>query len=245
MSNEERKDLPPEEGPEAGRDSRPLEGALGSSDNPEDRLGENLGDTADSVTRELRDLQDELIPPSAPTMPATNEVDLPRQEPVTPSEPANEPPDFEPVPATVSRTPSAGDYSTSAATLASTPSAAPEGTDDDRLLSMLAWLSMVILQLPVVSIIQLLSTNTKDRPFQRHHAITSLVFWVASVGYEVLATLVFVILTTVTLGCGAICLWVIFFVPHALALYYAFQAYGGKRIEIPYLSNFARQQGWL
>ncbi len=104
---------------------------------------------------------------------------------------------------------------------------------------------MVILQLPIVSIIQLLSENTKNRPFQRHHAITSLLFYVASIVYEIVATVVFVILTTVTLGCGAVCLWVLFFVPHALALYYAFQAYGGKRIELPYLSNFARQQGWI
>ena len=47
--------------------------------------------------------------------------------------------------------------------------------------------------------------------------------------YEILAAIVYTILGTVTLGCGFACLWVIFFVPHALALYYAFQAYNGKR----------------
>jgi hypothetical protein len=154
-------------------------------------------------------------------------------------------PHFEPGPAAAATPPPAQDYTAPAAVTASRAAPAPEGTDDDRLLSMLAWLSMVILQLPVVSVIQLMSANTKGRPFQRHHAVTSLAFWVASLVYEILATVVFVILTTVTLGCLAICLWVIFFVPHALALYYAFQAYGGKRVEIPYLSNFARQQGWL
>ena len=32
-----------------------------------------------------------------------------------------------------------------------------ESTSDDRLMSLLAWLTMVILQLPIVSVIQLLS----------------------------------------------------------------------------------------
>jgi uncharacterized membrane protein len=96
-----------------------------------------------------------------------------------------------------------------------------------------------------VSLIQLLSENTKNRPFQRHHAITSLMFYVASFVYEIVALVVFIILTAATLGLGALCLWVIFLVPHALALYYAFQAYSGKRVEVPYLSRFARQQGWL
>jgi uncharacterized membrane protein len=110
---------------------------------------------------------------------------------------------------------------------------------------MLAWLSMVIFQLPVVAIIQLLSEYTKDRPFQRHHAITSLLFYVAGVVYEILAVVVYAILTGVTFGCAGLCLWVIFFLPHALALYYAFQAYSGKRVELPYLSEFGRRQGWL
>jgi uncharacterized membrane protein len=121
----------------------------------------------------------------------------------------------------------------------------PEGPDDDRLMSMLAWLTLVILQLPIVSVIQLLGSNTKDRPFQRHHAVTSLLFFGAAIAYEVVATIVFTILTAVTLGCGAICLWVIFFVPHALGLYYAFQAYGGKRVHLKYLSDWAQKQGWL
>ena len=120
-----------------------------------------------------------------------------------------------------------------------------EGTDDDRLMAALAWLSMVILQLPIVSVIQLLSAGTKDRPFQRHHAVTSLLFYVVGIVYEAVAGVVFSILTAVTAGCGAVCLWPIFLVPHALGLYYAFQAYSGKRLDLPFLTNFANQQGWM
>lgn len=120
-------------------------------------------------------------------------------------------------------------------------------SDDDKLMAALAWLATAILSLPIAPIIMLLADSTKERSFQRHHAITALLFYAAAIVYEVLAGVVFGILTAVPLlGVAAcLCLWVIFFVPHVLALYYAVQAYGGKRIELPYLSNFARQQGWL
>ena len=59
MTEEERKDNLPETGPEEGVD----------------RLGQDLGDTADSVTRELRDLQDEMLPtPVEPDEPAQMDV---------------------------------------------------------------------------------------------------------------------------------------------------------------------------
>jgi hypothetical protein len=222
MSEEERKDDVPETGPQ----------------DADGRLGQDLGDTADSVTRELRDLQDEMMPPT-PAASASGAASDSGTADVTPpgaearmdaavSEPALLPP-----PAPVDASP------------ANSAPFTPEGADDDRLISMLAWLSMVILQLPIVSIIQLLSPTMKDRPFQRHHAVTSLLFFGAAIVYEVVASIVFTILTTVTLGCGAICLWVIFFVPHALGLYYAFQAYGGKRVHLKYLSDWGKQQGWL
>lgn len=215
MSEEERKEESPETGPQE----------------PVDRLGQELGDTADSVTRDLRDLQDELMPPPAEPPLAAETVDAAAEPVVT--EPVVEEPVLPAPLAPATETRGAGQAFT------------PEGTSDDRLMSMLAWLSLVILQLPIVSIIQLLSPGTKDRPFQRHHAVTSLVFFGAAIVYEIVATIVFTILTAVTLGCGAICLWVIFFVPHALGLYYAFQAYGGKRVHLKYLSDWAQRQGWL
>ncbi len=104
---------------------------------------------------------------------------------------------------------------------------------------------MVLLQLPLVSVIQLLSTSNKNRPFQRHHAVSSLLFYAAAGVYEILAGIAYVILGVVTLGIGFACLWVIFFVPHLLALFYALQAYNGKRVELPVLSDFARKQGWM
>jgi len=117
-------------------------------------------------------------------------------------------------------------------------------TDDDRLMAGLAWLSMAIIQLPVVSLVLLLAQGNKDRPFQRYHAVTSILFWGAALVYEILAAIAYTILTVVTLGCLGLILWVIFFLPHLAALYYAYQAYNGKEIEIPVISDFARKQGW-
>ncbi len=236
MSDEERKDIPPEPAPEEGRESWSSEDAPIVPEEPVDRIAERLDETADTITQGLRDLQDELLPPTAEEPTETPLAETPLAE--TPTwetpEPVNEPLVLTAAPPTSGQEASKG----SAAVVR-------EGSDDDRLLAALAWLSMVILQLPIVSVIQLLSANTKDRPFQRHHAITSLLFYGAGIVYEILATVVFSILTAVTAGCGAICLWPIFLVPHALGLYYAFQAYSGKRVTLPFLTDFAKQQGWM
>ena len=230
--------MPPESAPEEGRESWPVEDAPVAPEELEDRLGNRIEETADAVTQGLRDLQDELLPP----LPEEPEVTLSTETPGwAPSEPAGEPtvPDVVPptadfVPPVPGREPPKG-----------SGASVREGTDDDRLMAALAWLSMVILQLPIVSVIQLLSASTKDRPFQRHHAVTSLLFYVVGIAYEAVAGVVFTILTAVTAGCGAVCLWPIFLVPHALGLYYAFQAYSGKRLDLPFLTNFAKQQGWM
>jgi len=235
MSEEDRK----QELPEEPSETPPVP--------PEEELGQRLTDQAESVTSETQDLSDALTPPQeAPVSdeepiwaPTDAVVPGPEGEPGGVSEPVTEPVAPEPVtPVTAALVPAAEQPRAGAAFT-------PEGTDDDRLLSALAWFTMVILQLPIVSIIQLLSPSTKDRPFQRHHAITSLLFYAAAFVYEILAAIVYTVLGLVTLGCGFACLWVLFFVPHLLALYYAFQAYSGKRIRLPGLTDLAKQQGWL
>jgi uncharacterized membrane protein len=175
--------------------------------------------------------EERFVTPPAPAEPA---VEVPPEIPAEP--PAAELPPAEPVievPPVVS-----------AAEPPTTPPA-PDVSDDDRLMAALAWVSLVVLQLPLVSLVLLLAEGNKNRPFQRYHAITSILFWGVAIVYEILAAIAYTILSIVSLGCLAICLWVIFFLPHLAALYYAFQAYSGKTTEIPALSEFARQQGWV
>lgn len=116
---------------------------------------------------------------------------------------------------------------------------------DDKLMAALAWAGMVLLQIPLVSVVLLLAEGNKDRPFQRHHALQSIGFFVAALVYEILAAILVSVGTVVTLGCGLACLWVLFFVPHILAIYYAWQAYQGRELNIPLVTQIMRQQGWV
>ncbi|QLQ07448.1 MAG: DUF4870 domain-containing protein [Anaerolineae bacterium] len=141
--------------------------------------------------------------------------------------------------------PARGGAAAAPVTEAATATAAGDVTSDDRLLAALTWLGLLLLQLPIVSVVILLVEGNKDRPFQRHHAIQSIGFWVGAIIYEIVAAIVFTVKPIVTLGLGALCLWVIFFVPHVLSIVYAWQASQGKEIDIPLISKFMRQQGWL
>lgn len=122
---------------------------------------------------------------------------------------------------------------------------ASDVSDEDRLMGALAWVGLAILQIPLVSLALLIAEGNKRRPFQRFHAINSIVFWVVGFAYEIVALIVYLLLTFISFGCLGIFLWVIFFLPHLAALYYAYQAYQGKRPDIPFISQFARSQGWV
>lgn len=122
---------------------------------------------------------------------------------------------------------------------------ASDVSDEDRLMGALAWVGLAILQIPLVSLALLIAEGNKHRPFQRFHAVNSIVFWVVGFAYEIAALIVYLLLTFISFGCLGIFLWVIFFLPHLAALYYAYQAYQGKRPDIPFISQFARSQGWV
>lgn len=232
MSDQERENIPLEPTAESWD--------LGDAPPIEEVLSERLSEAADAVTGELDDLKASLsldepeveVPEAEATDlaavgPEALELELPQATESFAAPEAEAPsvaPQVTPKPA---------------------PEPAPEISNDDRLLSALAWLTLVILQLPIVSIIQLLSAANKERPFQKHHAVTSLLFFAAAIVYEIVAGIAYGILGLVTLGIGYICLWPLFFVPHLFGLYFALQAYNGKRIELPILSDLGRNQGWL
>lgn len=231
MSSEEERIITPPE--PASPESWTLENAPQAPEHVEDVLSEKLSEAAQRVTSQL----DDLLPELTPAEPAAEAPQPPMFEPAAfEAPPAPEPIVLPPAPEPI----------VPPVTPPAEPPIAPtESSSDDRLISALAWVSMALLQLPLVSLIQLLSASSKDRPFQRHHAVTSLLFYAGGLAYEVVAGIAYLILGLVTLGIGFACLWVIFFVPHLLALYYGLQAYNGKRVELPILSDFARKQGWL
>ena len=120
---------------------------------------------------------------------------------------------------------------------------APPGgdiTDNDKLMALLAYIFGLI-----VPLIILLSEESKNRPFQRYHAIQSLGLGVAILLYEVVICVVYTLLTAVTGGILGICLWILFFLPFIPIIMYGIQAYQGEYVEIPVVTDFMKQQGWL
>jgi len=123
-----------------------------------------------------------------------------------------------------------------------------EVTSNDRLFAGLAYIINLIVPLLI-----LLMEENKKRAFQRYHAIQALGLLVACFAYAIVLGMAQCVLgiilsalrsgfLTSTLGCLFSLLG---FVPLAVSLYYAYQAYTGKMFEIPVVTQFMRQQKWL
>lgn len=115
-----------------------------------------------------------------------------------------------------------------------------EITENDKLMAALSYIIVVI-----VPLIILLSENLKDRPYQRYHAITSLALAVVYIIYEAVISLFYCGATVITGGILGLCLWIVFFLPFIPALYYAYLSYQGQYFEIPVLTDFIKNQGWV
>ena len=102
---------------------------------------------------------------------------------------------------------------------------ASDATSDDRLWALLAYIFT-----PIVPIILMVLEDKKNRPFIRAHNAQAL-----------------------ALGVIQIVLWITFFTCVSLVLalalfiaqlYWGFQAYGGKYVNIPVISDLIKKQGW-
>jgi uncharacterized membrane protein len=92
-------------------------------------------------------------------------------------------------------------------------------TQDDKLWAMLSYL------IPVIAVVVLFMEDKKNRPYVKFSAVQSIV-----------VTVVISIIATVTFGCGAILVLV--------QLYWAYQAYQGQDIKVPFITDFIHNQGW-
>jgi uncharacterized membrane protein len=113
--------------------------------------------------------------------------------------------------------------------------------DNDKLMAALCYFLT-----PIVPIIVLVVETMKVRPYQKYHALQGLGAFVGLMLFEVLACVLYFACTVLTAGILAICLWVIFFLPYIPLLYYTYLAYAKPSyFEIPVITKFMRQQGWL
>jgi len=99
-------------------------------------------------------------------------------------------------------------------------------TSDDKLWSALAYVFI-----PIVPIIILVMADKKDRPFIKAHNMQALIWGVV----------LYVIVAITSAFIVGLCIWPIGLL---IQLYWAYQAYQGKIVTIPLLTDFIKNQGW-
>jgi uncharacterized membrane protein len=99
-------------------------------------------------------------------------------------------------------------------------------TSDDKLWALLAYILS-----PLSPIVILLMEDKKNRPFIKAHNVQALVVGVIEVILSI------VIGWTVIGLCVPMLLWLVM-------LYWGIQAYQGKYITIPVVTDFVKNQGW-
>ena len=109
----------------------------------------------------------------------------------------------------------------------SDPTGPSSSGSNDQLLGALTY------PLPIVGIIVLLSDTMKNNPILRTHAIQSLALGAVLIVASIILTVIPFI------GCLTPILWLV------VTLYYAYQAYQGKPVTIPVITDFCRNQHWI
>lgn len=106
------------------------------------------------------------------------------------------------------------------------------GTDvnqNDKLWALLCWLPWIGW---IIDIVALLIEPQKKRPFIRYNAIQALI------ANAILAILSAVLSPTCIGSLIVLALWLV-------TLYYMIKSYGGEWVEIPMITNFCKNQGWI
>ena len=99
--------------------------------------------------------------------------------------------------------------------------ASSDVTQDDKLWALLSWL------LWPVAVVVLFMDDKKGRPFIKYNAVLSLAF-----------TVVLYVLGAITVGC-------LFLVGGIYAIVLAIQAYQGRWVTVPFLTDFVKKQNWV
>jgi uncharacterized membrane protein len=105
---------------------------------------------------------------------------------------------------------------------------APEITSDDKLWAALGY------PIFLIAIIMLFMEEKKNRPFIKFHAVQAIAF-------NVILFAAILLISAVTLGFGAICAPLLWFV----WLWPAIKSYQGEYLEMPVITNFIKNQGWV
>jgi uncharacterized membrane protein len=103
----------------------------------------------------------------------------------------------------------------------------PDATSDDKLWSLLSYIFS-----PLIPIIVLLMEDKKSRPFIKYHAVQALVLGVVELVIAIFLG------WTVILACVPLLIFI-------YLIYLGIQAYQGKMVVVPVVTNFVKNQGWV
>jgi len=106
------------------------------------------------------------------------------------------------------------------------PEISSDATSDDKLWALLAYVIPII-----IPIVILLTEDKKNRPFIKAHAFQALLWGIL---YVIISTVTSAIFIGLCIGPLS---WV-------LSIYWGYQAYQGKYVNIPVITNFVKSQGW-
>ena len=110
--------------------------------------------------------------------------------------------------------------------MAQEPMMSPEVTSDDKLWSLLTWIFT-----PLIPIVIMLMEDKKNRPFIKAHNAQALVVGVINL------VLGIGLGWTLVLSCVPLVVWF-------ACIYWGIQAYQGKYVNIPVITDFVKKQGW-
>ena len=96
------------------------------------------------------------------------------------------------------------------------------------------WAALSYVFAPIVGIIVLLMEDKKKIAYLKFHAVQSIAL---SIVFFVVA----LVLTTVTLGFGGLCVPLLYLA----FLYWAYLAYQGQMFNVPVVTNFLKGQKWI
>jgi uncharacterized membrane protein len=108
--------------------------------------------------------------------------------------------------------------------------AQPPTTSDVSNQKIMALLAYLIA--PIVGIIILVSDSMKSDPVLRKHAVQSIAYSIVAI------VIAFILGITVILSC-------LFWVPYIPLIIWGIQAYQGKDVNIPVITDFCKNQGWF
>lgn len=101
-------------------------------------------------------------------------------------------------------------------------------TSDDKLWALLAYALS-----PLVPVIIMLMEDKKNRPFLRAHNAQALAWGLVNlVGGTILSGVLFF-----CFGLPSLLIW-------GIGVYWGYQAYQGKYVTIPVITDFCKNQGW-